>query len=316
MRAVLPAVFLAKLEERLQMHSGNPQARIVEYFDLLCGTSAGGILTSLYLAPDQQHPASPRYSARQVLQLYLKGGCESFTADNPDPAARRREKYNTQSFETRLKDVLGTGLQLGQFIRPALITAFDLESEQPQFFKSWQHVHLRTWQVARATSAAPGLFKPAQYPELLDGRPLIDGSIFAGNPAMCAYTLASSIPFSKMDDFSYNTDFPSADNMLLLSIGTGKTTDTTEEKAQVGIRQMMKNLMTSGIQLVDHQLRQLFSQRKGGTYLRFNPLLPLTEAAIDNAGAAYLNVLIRTATAYFEQQEAQMDQLIRRLLDS
>jgi patatin-like phospholipase/acyl hydrolase len=313
MRALLPAVFLAKLEERLQQLSGDPQARVADHFDLFCGTSAGGILTSLYLTPDSQQPTRPRYSARQVLQLYLKGGCDSFTVPHTDPAARRKEKYNATSFEDRLKYALGADVRLGQWIRPALLTAFDQDREMPHFFKSWQHTHLLGWQAVRATSAAPGIFRPAQYQELLDGRMLVDGSVFAGNPAMCAYTLASSLHFSKIKHFQFQTDRPSAENMLMVSVGTGKIPVATEDKAQ-GIRQMMKNLMSSGIDLVDHQLRLLFSHQGNEAYFRFNPLLPLSEAAVDNAGPRYVNTLIRTATGYFEEHQEKMDQLITQLL--
>ncbi|MEG4630883.1 hypothetical protein QUB56_14950 [Microcoleus sp. AR_TQ3_B6] len=49
------------MESKPQQKSGNPDARIADYFDLIAGTSAGGILTCIYLCPDAQNPSRPRW---------------------------------------------------------------------------------------------------------------------------------------------------------------------------------------------------------------------------------------------------------------
>ena len=46
-RGILPGRVLVALEEKLQEKSGNMEARIADYFDLMAGTSTGGILTCL-----------------------------------------------------------------------------------------------------------------------------------------------------------------------------------------------------------------------------------------------------------------------------
>lgn len=51
-RGILPAVVLLHLEKALQKESGRPNAHLADYFDLIAGTSTGGILTALYLLPD------------------------------------------------------------------------------------------------------------------------------------------------------------------------------------------------------------------------------------------------------------------------
>ncbi len=50
-RGILPGVILSYIEEQLQLRSDDPTKRLVDYFDLIAGTSTGGILTSLYLCP-------------------------------------------------------------------------------------------------------------------------------------------------------------------------------------------------------------------------------------------------------------------------
>ena len=46
---IIPASVLVYLEQKLQERSGNPEARIADYFDLIAGTSTGGILTCIFL---------------------------------------------------------------------------------------------------------------------------------------------------------------------------------------------------------------------------------------------------------------------------
>uniref|UniRef100_UPI0040479B6C patatin-like phospholipase family protein n=1 Tax=Roseivirga sp. TaxID=1964215 RepID=UPI0040479B6C len=53
-RGIIPGTILNYLETALQKESGNPNARLADYFDLIAGTSTGGILTCTYLTADDQ----------------------------------------------------------------------------------------------------------------------------------------------------------------------------------------------------------------------------------------------------------------------
>ena len=48
-RGIIPAVILNYIEKGLQRQSGNPNATLADYFDLVAGTSTGGILACFYL---------------------------------------------------------------------------------------------------------------------------------------------------------------------------------------------------------------------------------------------------------------------------
>jgi patatin-like phospholipase/acyl hydrolase len=308
-RAILPAMILAALEEKLQKQSGNPMARIVDQFDLFAGTSAGGILISLYLTPSKNDPGRPKYSAKEILDLYLRDGCKSFTVKNPDKASARKEKYSTCMLEKKLKETVGEENQLGNLIKPAVITAFNMKTEQPICFKSWETQKAKVWQVCRATSAAPGIFKPAVVAGEADNQPLIDGSIFAGNPAMCAFALAHKTAFSTIPQSSYPTDFPSLQDMLITSIGTGKAPKTEEQKPNM-IRFMMKNLMTAGTELVNQQLQQLFFPI-GENYFRFNPELPALEGNIDTIDQEYVSALKNIGRQFVKMKGDELMQLAK-----
>lgn len=76
--------------------------------------------------------------------------------------------------------------------------------------------------IARATSAAPTYFKPTSF-KIIGAKKkpsLIDGGVFANNPALSAYAEARTLDFSKIESPG-TIAYPSAKQMMLLSIGTG-----------------------------------------------------------------------------------------------
>ncbi|XP_042517686.1 patatin-like protein 2 [Macadamia integrifolia] len=68
-RGIIPATILAFLESRLQELDGE-QARIADYFDLIAGTSTGGIITAMLTTPNQNH--RPLFTARDIKGFYYK----------------------------------------------------------------------------------------------------------------------------------------------------------------------------------------------------------------------------------------------------
>lgn len=313
-RAILPALFLAQLEEDLQKESGNPEASIIDYFDLFAGTSAGSILIALYLTPSENNPGKPKFTAKEVLEIYLRDGCKSFAAANPNHSTRRSEKYCTATLEQKLKVLLGENTTLGQLLKPAFFTTYDMEQEAALYFENWNKATCKTWQVVRASAAAPGMFAPAVVNEYDQTRPLIDGSIFASNPAMCAYALASNTPFSTLPKSCFTNDFPTSDHMVLVSLGTGLIPQRSEDKKGSWIRTMMKSLMSSGSHLVNHQLEQLFAVSPQGAYYRFNPSLSLIKDDIDHVDSEYVNALYREGLNYLSNDRQEIASMVKSIL--
>ena len=313
-RAILPTIILAELEERLKKESGNPEASIVDYFDLFAGTSAGSILIALYLTPSEDDPRKPKYSAKEVLEIYLWDGCAAFRTPNPDKSRARSEKYCAAAMEEKLKFYLGENTQLEQLLKPALITAFNATTETPVFFESWQKGNCKAWQVVRASAAAPGLFKAVIVEGYHAEHALIDGSIFAGNPAMCAYAVANNTRFSKIPNCSFCLDFPDEKDLVLLSLGTGKAAASPNPQKGSWVRSMLKNLMSSGIALVDYQLTQLFSSDNNGAYFRLNPTLPEVTDGIDNVGTANVDALCEVGEKYLKEKEGMIRDLMQAIL--
>src|SRR3712207_7174060 len=70
-RGMIPAKILAEIERR----TGK---RIFELFDLIAGTSTGGILALGLTKPNPQKPTEAHYSAEKLIDLYREEGEQVF----------------------------------------------------------------------------------------------------------------------------------------------------------------------------------------------------------------------------------------------
>lgn len=168
-KGVFAASFLAEIEDNL----GEP---IVDYFDLIAGTSTGGII-ALGLGMG--------LSAKEILSFYEDYGPEIFRG-SPGKLLRwlGAAKYDKAPLERALAEVFG-GRLLGESKTRLMIPSLNLETGAVHVFKT---AHLdrfvidhkeRVVDVALSTAAAPTYF-PTHM--LASGIPLIDGGMWANNP--------------------------------------------------------------------------------------------------------------------------------------
>ena len=125
-RGIIPGQILVEFEKELKRRSGNDNTRIADCFDLIAGTSTGGILACIYLCPDPDNPSRPRFSAQEAVNLYLENGDEIFDIGLwhkiTSLGGLADEKYPSDGLEDALEDYLGE-LRLSQLLKPCLITA-------------------------------------------------------------------------------------------------------------------------------------------------------------------------------------------------
>ena len=111
-RGIIPGQVLVALENKLKERSQNPNARIADFFDLVAGTSTGGILTCIYLCPDLGgDPARPLFSAEEAVELYMERGDEIFSVSLwqkiRSAGGALDEIYDAAELEETLDDYLG-----------------------------------------------------------------------------------------------------------------------------------------------------------------------------------------------------------------
>ncbi|MFS7894997.1 putative patatin-like phospholipase domain, Acyl transferase/acyl hydrolase/lysophospholipase [Helianthus anomalus] len=68
-RGIVPATLLAFLESKIQEIDG-PDARIADYFDVIAGTSTGGLMTTMLAAPNEQN--RPMFAAKDITNFYFQ----------------------------------------------------------------------------------------------------------------------------------------------------------------------------------------------------------------------------------------------------
>lgn len=321
-RGIIPGQILVILEEKLKEKTGNPDARIADFFDFVAGTSTGGILTCAYLMPgttDQGQNLRPKFDAGQVVDLYLKNGGDIFNVTLGHKLRTMGgvldEKYSQSGLERALDNYFGD-TKLSELLKPCLITSYDIKHRMGHFFTQHDAIRKKGWdfpvrEVARATSAAPTYFECSNVKSVSEvSYPLIDGGVFVNNPTLCAFAEV------------YNEYKTSPDKMVVLSLGTGfsKKEYDYEKAKDWGMIQWVKpliDIMMSGVaEVVDYQLKQIFDAVGAGSqYIRINTELPIDVSPdMDDASPKNLQALKELGTYTAQNYENQLDALVDLLV--
>jgi len=291
-RGIIPAIVLTEIERRARR-------QVFELFDLIAGTSTGGILACALAAPQPMHAA-------RLVAVYDEEGPKIFELDL---AQRIRsagglldEKYDDAALDNALDRFLSDKL-LSQTRPNLIVPTYDTAAPGPYFFKTTKALEddsedFRLSDVARATSAAPTYFEALE----VGRRSLIDGGVFALNPAMSAYA-----------EVARETD---ASDVVLLSLGTGEHTRKRQfdEVKDWGLvewaRPLIDIVFDGSSDAVDYQLGQVL---KDGRYLRLQTELSAASDALDDASADNLRKLRRHAQELVKAHDAEIDAIIAAL---
>ena len=178
-RGLIPALILACIEQRMENLLGNRnekcQLRIADVFDLIAGTSTGGIIALALTKPD--HMGRPAYTAADLVDLYMGEGENIFNRSAMHRIYSGYGFLNKKYPADGIEDILERYFRdttLDQAFTRVLIPTYDMRGTwvhwqnkfdcqrggHPRFFKSYsiddtplESPLMRD--VARATSAAP-----------------------------------------------------------------------------------------------------------------------------------------------------------------
>lgn len=342
-RGLIPALILTEIERR----TGK---KISEMFDLLAGTSTGGII-AVGLNVNDPKTGQP-YAASRIAQLYQENGHRIFQKRHWVQAIGSLvdESFQHQGLEEILDAYFGE-TELKNSKTGLLVTAYDIVRRKPFYFLSREaklrpheeNFHMRD--VARATSAAPTYFEPhlisnGHYQQLA----LVDGGVFANNPAMLAYTEAINLKrwkdyqsgmntspargvaedtFSEAASRDFSAGLPEylspehAPDFFMLSLGTGQAMrpyaySEAKDWGLVGWARPIVDILMQGVsESVDYQMQYVLPPTRDGKrhYYRLNPNIPEGNSEMSDVSEANMAALKSIADAFIEEHSGVIQEI-------
>ncbi|GEA89726.1 CBASS cGAMP-activated phospholipase [Cellulomonas cellasea] len=275
-KALFTAHVLARVEEDLSVD-------IASNFDLICGTSAGGIV-ALCLGKGVGPSTVVEDFSRLVGTVF--------------PARRRsvrlglgavRPMYSGASLRSALADVLGSTTMSESRVRLA-IAAWDTLSSRPQVYKTPHHADIRRdgrlsmVDVALATSSAPAYFPAAA----VDSQHMIDGGVWANNPSLIGVAEAVGVlgvPLDEVKVLNIGTTEASYDHSRSLSSGGWVQWSTRA----TGL------ILRAGSKGGQGVARYLLGSER---YHRFDARVPAGRFKLDHVGSSEINAIASFASRH------------------
>ncbi len=317
-RGMLPAMIIAELEKRLRETTGNADSYISDYFDLIAGTSTGGILTCFYL----YYNNGCRYDAVKAVEMYEQHGATIFQKRlfrffmrlfgslYPDKGIDRvlRETFS----DAKLSDAPCNSAVMAYNIMDRKAVIFTTEAARREKGRDYL---LRD--MARATSAAPTFFSVAKA-MAMDGVPsyLIDGGIYANDPTMCAIVEA------KKTMSRNRKEYPKIKDMYIVSLGTGKVAKSYkyESAKRWGVINwaipVIDMLQSSSAEVVSYQVGKLFdAEGCSDRYIRIVPDLYNVTHKMDDASAKNIANIRDAGNKYIATNSKLLDEVVKQLIN-
>lgn len=244
-KGIFAASFLAELEEICGV-------QICDYFDMIAGTSTGGIIAVAL---------SVGIPAKEILKLYLD------KAELIFPKRTRfkvfSSKYSRESLKRAVSEVL-QDKKIRDCKTRLLIPAYNLEERSARVFKTphsedlYVDKDILLEDIIMATTAAPLYFQPYK----MDGGVYIDGGVIANNPSFMA--VLEGVTRCQWEK----------EEIALLSIGGVEDAPATTGKEQMGMIDALKILkcfMGAGIQNADNMCK-IFLEKENYCRVNYAPL--------------------------------------------
>ena len=281
-KGLFTAQFLAEIEEKLDLF-------IFEYFDMIVGTSTGGIIAAALALG---------IPARTICELYIRHAKEIFPTNNRFLSSLKRisgAKYENDALKGQLYHIF-EDKTIGSCKTRLLIPSYNLTTGKVQVFKTAHSPDLyydkckKILDVLLSTTAAPTFLPPYNS----ENGTYIDGGIGAVNPSFIGIVEAVTRCSWDLND------------IYLLSLGCMEPADNAstgrEKMGFINVGKLISLFMTAESQYSDNIARILLGVER---YIRINPIDPHNRISLDGTKSDVLTYLrqmgIQQAQEHIEQ---------------
>lgn len=261
-KGIYAASFFAVIEEKCKVS-------ICDYFDLIAGTSTGGIIAAAlaYGIP-----------AKNILELYFQEGKNIFPRHRIWSLGSG--KYDTYPLKNALEKVF-SDVYIKDCKTRLLMPAYNLTTNKVRVFKTphapdlYIDKDLKVVDCVLATTAAPLFF----VPYAMSGGVFVDGGVGANNPSLIALVEALTRCGWDLSDIA------------LLSIGSTNELGPAKGNEKMGLKDALtvqKCFMNAESQYADNICRIMLCKDQ---YIRVNQEIMKAQVALDKATVEAMNLL-------------------------
>jgi patatin-like phospholipase/acyl hydrolase len=259
LRGLIPLLVLKEVEKI----TGK---KIHELFDLIVGTSTGGIIACGLTAT--KDGKTPLLTIDELIELYTTKGGVIFPYKNnlfTKISSLFDPKFKADGLDKTLNEYF-LDLKLNNTLKPIIVSSYDIRNNEVVMFKSRKSnesgYNVLLKDVCRATSAAPTYLPSYEISFAGKLRTCIDGGVFINNPALAAVSDAIRNTYGIKD--------LNMSDITLLSLGTGIYTEnlgvknTDDWGLKDWARPISDIMMQATSKSVDYECNELLDK-----YLRF-----------------------------------------------
>ena len=323
-RGIIPARVLARLAEKTD--DGIP---FYAHFDLIAGTSTGGLIAmglsapsatvekenreayswittekKIFRKPEETFHGviTPAADPEKISDIYMDHAREIFSAKTRLLGSVFSDKYDVTQYEFFLRTLFHDG-KLEDALVPTMVVSYDSILGRERILSSYNDLkHIKLIDAARATSAAPIYFRP----KMMEGpggetMALLDGGLIANNPSLFAYLEAKKL-------------YPEADKITILSLSTSRTRYTFDPSGISGgysswAEPVMKIYPNAQMELIDDTMKGISDCE----YIRIFSELTKEKIKLDDTRPETLALLLSGGNAMADRFDIELSDLAERL---
>ena len=258
-------------------------------FDLIAGTSTGGILTCALTLQDYDASIADKrmFDLEKIEKLYKEKGKEIFPPFDGFISKNHNKvhKWFRPQFKIdNLSKILYAYFEdyrITSCLRPIFITSFDIHRNRPLYFTTreaslFHEKNAKLTEICKATTAAPTYFQSHNFNYDGENITCIDGGVIMNNPSIGALIEVLGNPDYK--HYNIGGKALNLQNIYILSLGTGRASkilNSSKSKNWGRIKWIKPiiDISTTGapVKIAHQQMATIFnSNGLNNQYLRIN----------------------------------------------